>query len=454
VTRASGADRIARLVDDRPMGRLQWLTVVLCGLVMFLDGFDTQTIGYMAPYIAKEWHLTKAMLGPIFSAAQVGLVIGYVGLAPLSDRFGHKRVVAGGTLAFALSTLSCLLARDVTSLTVLRFVLGLSLGVLPPSAVALTGEYSPRRHRASFVLAIYCGFSLGFVAAGIACGELIPALGWRSVFCVGAALPLALAPFLFLLLPEALSTLSRPGADPRAALAAFRRLDPGFREEDLAAIGPAGPAADAHSPVRRLFADGLGCGTLLLWGVFLINLGEFYAIQSWMPTILTDLGLNNGTIVAATTLFEVGGIISAFIIGPLMDRMSPYLTLGLLYAAGVLFVAGVGHAVAAPPAVLFAATFLAGLCVSGGQKGVIALAAVFYPAEIRSTGVGWALGAARPGGIAGPLIVGAALSAGVTPQGVFYLLAAPMAVLAVTIVLMGRRYGAHGAANRPRMPSS
>jgi MFS transporter, AAHS family, 4-hydroxybenzoate transporter len=86
----------------------------------------------------------------------------------------------------------------------------------------------------------------------------------------------------------------------------------------------------------------------------------------------------------------------------------------------------VGHAVAAPPAVLFAATFLAGLCVSGGQKGVIALAAVFYPAAIRSTGVGWALGAARPGGIAGPLIVGAGLSAGVTPQGVFYLLAAPM----------------------------
>jgi MFS family permease len=104
------------------MGRLQWLTVVLCGLVMFLDGFDTQTIGYMAPYIAKEWHLTKAMLGPILSAAQVGLVIGYVGLAPLSDRFGHKRVVAGGTLAFALSTLSCLLARDVTSLTPQRSV--------------------------------------------------------------------------------------------------------------------------------------------------------------------------------------------------------------------------------------------------------------------------------------------------------------------------------------------
>jgi MFS transporter, AAHS family, 4-hydroxybenzoate transporter len=146
VTNASYADRIAGPVDDQPMGRLQWRTVLLCGLVMFLDGFDTQSISYMAPYLAKEWHLTKAMLGPIFSAAQVGLIIGNVGLSPLSDRFGHKRVVAWSMLAFALSTLACALAWNVASMTVLRLVLGLGLGVLAPSAVALTSEYSPRRY--------------------------------------------------------------------------------------------------------------------------------------------------------------------------------------------------------------------------------------------------------------------------------------------------------------------
>ena len=59
---------------------------------------------------------------------------------------------------------------------------------------------------------------------------------------------------------------------------------------------------------------------------------------------------------------------------------------------------------------LMAATFLAGLCISGGQKSVISLAAVFYPASVRSTGVGWALGMGRIGSIVGPMVGGVLLS--------------------------------------------
>ena len=51
---------------------------------------------------------------------------------------------------------------------------------------------------------------------------------------------------------------------------------------------------------------------------------------------------------------------------------------------------------------LIIATFCAGFCVSGGQKTVNAPAVLFYPAEVRSTGVGWVLGIGRVGGIVGP----------------------------------------------------
>jgi AAHS family 4-hydroxybenzoate transporter-like MFS transporter len=433
---------LASFIDDQPIRPRQWLTVLLCGIVMFLDGFDTQSISYMAPHIATEWGLSRATLGPIFSAALVGLMFGYLFLSPLSDRFGHKRLVIWSTVAFAIATLACLLARDVTSLMLLRFLTGVGLGAATPSAVALTGEYSPKRFRASFVLAIYCGFSLGFVVAGLVSGWMIGAHGWRSMFWVGAIVPLVLLPVLIVYLPEAISTLTKPGADRGIALAALRRIDPGFRERDLPAAQPVQTGrALRGTAIAQLFTPTMAYGTLLLWLVFLLNLAEFYAMQSWMPTILTDLHHSTATIVAATSLVTVGGIVAAFIVGPFMDRVSPYVALATLYGVGFFAVAAVGLTLHAPLAMLLTATFFAGLCVSGGQKSVIALAAVFYPAEIRSTGVGWALGIGRLGGIAGPLIVGAALSSGLAPSGVFYLLAVPMLLMALVIVLMGRRYG-------------
>jgi MFS transporter, AAHS family, 4-hydroxybenzoate transporter len=435
----TGGEGTANFIDDRPIGRTQWITILMCALVMFLDGFDTQSISYAVPHIAKEWHLAKAALGPIFSAALVGLMAGYLCLSPLSDRFGHRRVVIFSTAAFAAATLACLLAHDVPTLIAFRFLTGVGLGAATPSAVALTGEYSPARLRASFVLAIYCGFSLGFVISGGVAGWAIPHFGWRSLFWIGALVPLILLPFLLACLPEAFSTLTRPGADRQQALAAFRRIDPHFPENRLPISQM--QTANQRAPLRRLFSDGMGAGTLLLWLVFVINLAEFYAVQSWLPTILTDLGYDSGIVVAATSLVTVGGIVAALVVGPAMDRISPYGTLTLLYVAGCIFTGLVGIAFQTSVPLLLGATFLAGLCVSGGQKSVIALGAIFYPSEIRSTGVGWALGIGRLGGIAGPLLVGSAITAGLPARGVFYLLALPMLVMAIAILAMGRRYG-------------
>jgi AAHS family 4-hydroxybenzoate transporter-like MFS transporter len=189
-----------------------------------------------------------------------------------------------------------------------------------------------------------------------------------------------------------------------------------------------------------LFSNGRALGTVLLWAVFALNLGEFYALQSWLPSILTGLDYPMSVVVSATTLTTVGGIAIAFIVGPSMDRLGAYGTLSVLYLVGFVFLALVGAALNAPLWVLLIANFLAGCCVSGGQKCVIALAAIFYPPAIRSTGVGWALGIGRIGGIGGPLVVGALLGSGWAPQSVFYAMALPMLAMALMILLMRRRY--------------
>jgi AAHS family 4-hydroxybenzoate transporter-like MFS transporter len=312
--------RLPDFVDERRVSRFQYGVITLCGLVMFLDGFDTQAISYMAPHIAKEWGLPTAVLGPIFSSALVGLMIGYLVLSPLSDRFGHKRVIVAAVAGFAVCTLVAVWTAGVTELIVLRFLTGLGLGAAAPSCVAMTGEFSPKRLRATFVLAIYCGFSLGFVVAGLVAGWLIPIHGWRSMFWVGAIAPLVLLPLLLRFLPESPVFMLRRGRDPQRVHQVFRRIDPTIAPTEAPRFDVAGEDSGKRAALSSLFTRDRVLGTALLWFVFAINLAEFYALQSWLPTILAGLDYDMSVVVTTTTLTTVGGIAAAFITGPAMDR--------------------------------------------------------------------------------------------------------------------------------------
>ncbi len=430
---------VAGFINNRRIGVTQYAIVVLCGLVMFLDGFDTQAISYMAPSISREWHLSKEMLGPIFSSALIGLMVGYLLVSPLSDRFGHRKLVVLSTFAFALLTCATAFASSVTELIVLRFATGIALGSVVPSAIALTTEFSPARMRATFVLAIYCGFSLGFVAAGGVAAWAIPQFGWRSMLWIGAVAPFVVALIALVALPESMDFLVRIKAAPERIWRVVRRVD-----RTLPAASPARfstEMAEQRSSIGSLFASGRSMGTLVIWAVFMLNLAEFYGLQSWLPTMLGNAGYSLNTVALATSMTTIGGIIAAFAIGPAMDRIGAYKSLAVVYLSGALLVLLFGFSVGRPDWQLVVAAFLAGFCISGGQKSVIALAAIYYPSAIRSTGVGWALGIGRLGGIAGPLLIGAMLADQLSGQNILYVAAIPMLLAGILIMLIGRRYG-------------
>jgi MFS transporter, AAHS family, 4-hydroxybenzoate transporter len=431
---------VPAFINDRRVGTVQWVVIVLCALVMLLDGFDTQAISYMAPLIAKEWGLPRELLGPIFSSALTGLMVGYLFLSPLADRFGHRRLILASTVAFGVLTLVTVVATSVMQLMILRLVTGSALGAAIPSTVALTTEYSPKRLRATFVLVIYSGFSLGFVAAGGLAAWSIPLYGWRSMLWIGAVAPLLLAAWAFILLPESLDFLVRTKADPGSIWRVVRRVDRNLPHD--CPVEFTADIAESRSAVGSLFQSGRAFGTIALWLVFGLNLAEFYALQSWLPTILTNLDHPLSTVALATSLTTIGGIVAAFAIGPAMDRLGAFGSLATVYFAGVVFVALLGPAVSAPSWVLLIAAFCAGFCISGGQKSVIALSAIFYPASMRSTGVGWALGIGRLGGIGGPLLVGVLLGYHLSPACLFYAAAVPMLLAGILVTLVGMKYGA------------
>jgi AAHS family 4-hydroxybenzoate transporter-like MFS transporter len=339
---------------------------------------------------------------------------------------------------FGCFTLLTAAAQGVSDLLIYRFLAGIGLGGAMPNALALTGDYCPVRRRATLVIIMFCGFSLGSILGGGLTAAVISQYGWRPVFLVGGVLPLLLVPLLIVKLPESIQLLVQKRNDPKKVAELLNRIDPTFSP-------PANPqfrmpeSAAKSAPVASLFREGRGIGTVLLWVVFFMNLLEFFFLQSWLPTIFTDSGLSTETAVLATTLISAGGIAAGILSGPLMDRFGPYNVLAVLYLCGMVSVTLVGMAADSLSAVIVT-TFAAGFCVSGGQKSVNAAAVLFYPPAIRSTGVGWALGIGRIGSIIGPLAGGWLMAAGWSNVEIFRFAALPMLSAAVVVFAMGLRY--------------
>lgn len=344
------------------------------------------------------------------------------------------------TIVFGAFTIGAATTTSFGGLLAYRFIAGLGLGGAMPNGIALTAEYSPTRRRATVVMIMFTGFSLGAAFGGAVAASLIPGYGWRSVWYVGGILPLLLVPVQYFALPESIRFLIVTEADNARVAALLRRLAADF-------IPPRGATYDvdeAHAhgiPVAHLFRNKRAFGTFMLWIMFFTNLLSIFFLQNWIPTMAHDSGLTIRTAVIVGTMFQVGGVLGSILIGWPIDKYGPYGIITLLFAGAVVFVALIGWTAGAAPA-LMALTFGAGFCIIGGQNSANALAAIFYPTAMRATGVGWALGIGRIGGILGPLIASALLAAHMSYGLLFLLGAISPLVSTIAVFGMGRIYRA------------
>src|ERR1700742_341990 len=387
---------VVEFIDQQPVGGFQIKLLLTCAAVLFLDGFDTQAIGYVAPVVAREWGLTKGALGPVFSAGLFGLMLGALLFGPLADRIGRKKIIVFSTLAFGIGAIVTALVQDVNMLLAIRFLTGLGLGGAMPNAVAMTSEFSPHRRRATMVMIMFCGFSVGAALGGLLAAALIPQFGWRSVFVVGGAAPLLLVPVLTWWLPESVRFLALSGRAPARIAELLRLVNPKAAFTAATQFVVHEPAL-AGMPVLHLFRDGRTLVTLLLWVVFFMSLLDLYFLSNWLPTVLNDLGASVSSAAVIGSMLQVGGVVGTFALGSIIDRFS-FRALTLVYFVAVFAVGAIGQ-LGHSAAFVTIAIFVAGFCIVGGQIAANALAAGFYPTSVRATGVGWALGIGRIGSL-------------------------------------------------------
>ncbi len=425
---------LTEIIDNRKLSPFQIGLFALCALVLFFDGFDAQAIGYVAPALIKAWHLPPKELGPVFSAGLFGLMLGSMLIAPLADKVGRKPIIIISTLLFGAFSLATAWATDVQSLLILRFLTGLGLGGCMANAIALTSEFAPARQRAFLVMLMFNGFSLGSLVGGLLAGQVVPTHGWQIVFIAGGVLPLLAVPLFMLMLPESARFLAVAGKAPARLSAILRKLDPSLPAD--VALAPVAHDAKRMS-VAELFRGGQAPRTLLLWTIFFMSLVALYIMVNWLPTLMSSVGATIKQSVMLGVWQQLGGIIGAIVLGLIIDRKGARAALLPAYLIAAAGIAAVAMTAGGSLTLVTIAVFCVGFGVIGGQVGANAVAAGVYPTEVRSTGVGWALGVGRIGGIVGPAIAGVLVGLQFTPKNILLLAAIPAVVAALAVFALG-----------------
>ena len=423
---------ITDIIDSAPIGRFQARILVLCLLVSMLDGFDTQSIAFVAASITEAWHLTPSQFGSIFSATLLGTALGAALLGHLADRFGRRLLLVIAVTLFGSMTLACSFSHSFYSLLTFRLLAGIGLGGAIPNFIAYASEYSPRRVRSTVVVVTLWGFPIGAILGGSISTAVIRHFGWSAVFLIGGVLPLILAPVLFVSLPESIRFLTLRQASTGAVARILKRIDPTVEYDARTEFFLAEAPVNA-SRISAVLNGRLAAGTALLGGALCMSLLLAYLLVNWIPLLFRQLGLPLADAVFGTVLLNFSGIAGSYLLAHRLDLGRHALIVMMVgYLVAALAVASIG-AFGTTRGLMMAGTACVGFFLIGTQLSLTAYTANFYPTAVRATGVGLTQAMGRFGSLLGPLLAGWLLSSGISVQHLFKVASIPALLAAAAL---------------------
>lgn len=398
-------------LENQKIGALQLRVAVLCTLVQICDGYDLNSVAWAVPSLIKTWHLPPSLFTMAFLWSSIGILVGALSAGPVGDRFGRRPLLLGSLTIFSIASLLTATADSLTMLTVWRFFTGIGIGGGFSGAAALTGDYAPHRLRATMIMATFTGAPAGGFIGGQIVAVLLAHFDWPVIFILGGTFPLVLVAALAIWLPELPRFLARKQNLAPHHARVLERLEIAPTQGE--------PVDVAHgNPVAMLFSRGYALQTVLLWIIYFCSLMNLFLFAYWMPTVLNLIGMTPSQAVFASSLRDFGAMFAVLYLGLAIDRVGPERALALHYAAGAVAIAIIAL-VSLPFGLLLLMSFLAGMTTTGSQTGANGTCGKLYPARMRTTGLGWALGIGRLGGIAAPVLGGWLLSIGVAPTRIF-----------------------------------
>ena len=426
----------------------------MCWVAVALDGFDLVVLGAVTPALLEyePWGLTPPQVGAITSYGLVGMMIGALGIGTLTDVIGRRKAILISVVVFSVFTGLCALAPSPAIFGVLRFLAGLGLGGLIPTAAALVSEYAHLRRGSSSITFMMTGYHVGGVLTALLAIPILPSLGWRAMFVIGALPALVLVPLMFRNLQESPSFLVARGRRAEAEELATRHgiiLQPeevrGVRAEESAAEG------GRFGTLKTLFSGGYLFGTLAFSVASFMGLLLVYGLNQWLPTIMRDAGYALGAALAFLLVLNVGAVVGLLVAGPVADGYGSKVACAGWFALAAVFLFLLS--VQMPLVLTYLAVFATGVWVFSAQVLLYAYVSKHYPTSGRGTALGWAAGIGRIGAICGPLLGGLLLGAGLAVPWGFYAFAL-VGLLGAVFVALVPRSPAEGVRQAPASPEA
>ncbi len=436
---AHHSDSIAILDDQQLLGSRQLLILILFFTASMVDGFDLQSIGFLAPIISKAFNIQVALFGAVFSAGMLGLGIGSIVIGQISDTVGRRRSLI--IVLFCIGVFSILTAF-VTSreqLIVIRFLTSLGLGGSLPILSALTSECSPRRFQKISLCLLFAAVPAGGLAAGLVGGVVLPIWGWPSVFVVGGIAPILLSMALLLAFRDPNNTSSF--RDPLSGDVKSQRVRFWPAVEASKALRPASMRRTWFLSLSGLFEKAEWRVTLPLWMAYFSCLLVLYFIVNWIPALLIEASFEPSLGIWAVSTFSFGGILGTLVQGPLLTRFGSCRPVLIQFAIAAILIAFFANITLTRSSVAVL-TFAIGWTVTGAQAGLNTFTATHYRTDIRATAMGWGLASGRLGSIVGALLGGLALGAGLAPRSILLSTSIPLVIGAVafSVAVIDRKF--------------
>ncbi|HVK79014.1 MAG TPA: MFS transporter [Verrucomicrobiae bacterium] len=391
------------VIAERPMGRAQIFVVALCIALNALDGFDVLSISFAAPGIAEEWEIDRATLGIVLSMELIGMALGSVLLGNVADRIGRRPTILGCLLIMASGMFLAAMADSVTTLSATRLYTGLGIGGMIATTAAVVAEFSNEKRRDLNAMLNIAGYSAGAILGGVVASVLLAQTGdWRTVFLFGGVVTALLFPLTYFVMPESIESLI--ARRPKNALALINRTLQRLKLTPIADL-PA-PATQTEKPsFTALFSMKLAPTTLLLTLAYFAAILSFYYIQKWTPKIVVDMGYEASAAGGVLVCASIGGLLGAVLLGLAVQRfpLRPIIIASLLAAFGAITAFGLG---ADDLTQLSLIVGVAGFCINGGVVGMYPIMARAFPAAVRASGTGFAIGIGRGGSAVGPVLAG------------------------------------------------
>lgn len=361
--------------------------LVAASLGWALDAFDVMLFSLTLAAVIAELGLTKVQAGALGSITLLGGAVGGLVFGHIADRFGRTRAMMASVLLYSVFTAACGLSRTFWDFAVFRALLGLGMGGEWASGAALVSESWPAKHRGRALGFMQSSWAIGFAAAALVVGFVLPRHGWRMVYFIGI-LP---AFFVF--------WLRRSVQEPDTWIALNRARKEGGALAHKAAVR----AGDMfRGPMLRLTASVTFMNACALFG--------WWALNGWVPAYLSlpvvegGIGLSTETMSWLIFFMQIGmwfGYITFGYITDVISRKKVYIT--YLLAASVLL--PLYGSMSNATILLFLGPFVA-FFGTGFFSGFGAVTAEIYPTGIRATAQGFTYNIGRVVSAAAPFTVG------------------------------------------------